>query len=392
MKISRRSLLTAIAVAPLGYPPRARSPAQVAAARSRAIAVTPQNDLGWVDAASREPLLGPRLPLPGWWALAVSWDRSAVLLRSYASQPFLLATSDTLRFDQSKPFQEGVSSVKGAVMAWPDKHRLMVAKDEAYGLPHGLTGIEIVDPTRGRVAARRELAAHLAGAASGRRGLVLALSTDAGGGARPTLALVEWSARIRSFPLTGLEFDNEPSGQEPAAGVALSPDEHTALIGSSRGLAAIELATGNQHDFSAPRGVVIRLEWLDSRRAVVVTEPDMTSADAARIWLLDTRTGRRELVGESASTIATGPGRIAFTPSRGGITTLTAHGAHLSHHAGSTPLSMLYPQTPGPYIMAVPGPVELHAGRRLAIDLRNGALALDKHFDHAPSDAVSLAG
>ena len=51
----------------------------------------------------------------------------------------------------------------------------MVAKDEAYGLPQGMTGIEIVDPTRGRVAARHELAAHLAGAASGRRGVILAV-------------------------------------------------------------------------------------------------------------------------------------------------------------------------------------------------------------------------
>jgi hypothetical protein len=225
------------------------------------------------------------------------------------------------------------------------------------------------------VAARRELAVHLAGAASGRRGLVLAVSTEAGGGALPTLALVDWSARIRSLPLPGLEFDNAASGQEPTSGVALSPDERTALVGSSRRLVAIDLATGNPHIFSAPRGVVIRLEWLDSRRALLVTQPNLTSADAARIWLLDTRTGRRQLVGESGSTIATCPGRLAFTPPQGGITTLTAHGTQLSHHAGSTPLSMLYPQAPGRYVMAVPGSPDLRAGRRVTVDLRNDASA-----------------
>lgn len=356
------------------------------------IAVTPQNDVGWVDAVSREPLLGPRWPLPGWWALALSWDRRAVLLRSYASEPFLLATCGTLRFNQSKAFQEGVSSVKGAVTAWPHEHRLMVAKDEAYGLPQGMTGIEIIDPTRGRVAARRELAAHLAGAASGRRGIVLALSTEKRGGATPTLAVVDWSARIRSLPLPGLEFDNAPSGQEPTSGVALSPDEQTALVGSSRRLVAVHLATGNQHLFNAPRSVVTRLEWLDSRHALLVTQPSLTSAEAARIWLLDTRTGRRQLVDEATSTIATGLGRLAFTPPRGGITTLTADGTQLSHHAGSTPLATLFPQAPGPYVMAVPGSPDLRAGRRVTIDLRNGALALDKTFDHSPSDAVPLAG
>ena len=392
LKISRRSLLTAVAVAPLGFPARVRSPARSDAARARVIAVTPQNGVGWVDAVSREPLLGPRWPLPGWWALAVSWDRRAVLLRSYASEPCLLATCDTLRFDQSKAFQEGVSSVKGAIAAWPDEHRLMVAKDEAYGLPQGMTGIEIVDPTRGRVAARRELTAHLAGAASGRRGVVLALSTEKRGGATPALAVVDWSARIRSVPLPGLEFDNAPSGQEPTSGVALSPDEQTALVGSSRRLVAIDLASGNHHFFSAPRGVVIRLHWLDARRALLVTQPSLTSADAARIWLLDTRTGRRQLVGESTSTIATGPGRLAFTPPQGGITTLTADGTQLSQHGGSAPLSMLYPQAPGPYVMAVPGSPDLRAGRRVTVDLRNGALALDKSFDHSPSDAVPLAG
>ena len=42
--------------------------------------------------------------------------------------------------------------------------------------------------------------------------------------------------------------------------------------------------------------------------------------------------------------------------------------------------------------MAVPGRVELRAGRRVVVDLRTGALVLDKTYDHAPSDAVRLAG
>jgi hypothetical protein len=268
----------------------------------------------------------------------------------------------------------------------------MVAKDEAYGRPQGMTGIEIVDPVRGRVSARRELTAHLAGAASGRRGLVLALSSSANDAAPPALALVDWSAGIRSLPVAGLEYDDAASGQEPAAGVALSPDEQTALVGSSHGLVAIGLASGDQHTFGAPRGAVIQLEWLDSQHAMLVTQPSLDAANPGRISLLDTHTGRRRVVGESTSIVATSRSRLAFTPARGGITTLTARGTRLSHHGASTPLSTLYPQTPGPYVMAQPGSAASHAGRRITIDLRNGALALDKTYNHPPSDAVPLAG
>jgi hypothetical protein len=53
---------------------------------------------------------------------------------------------------------------------------------------------------------------------------------------------------------------------------------------------------------------------------------------------------------------------------------------------------MLYPQTGGPYVMAVPGSVGLRAGRRITIDLRSGALALDQRYNHPPSDAVPSTG
>ena len=44
--------------------------------------------------------------------------------------------------------------------------------------------------------------------------------------------------------------------------------------------------------------------------------------------------------------------------------------------------------------MAVASSPDLRAGRRVTVGLHasNGALALDKSFDHSPSDAVPLAG
>jgi hypothetical protein len=42
--------------------------------------------------------------------------------------------------------------------------------------------------------------------------------------------------------------------------------------------------------------------------------------------------------------------------------------------------------------MAVPGSVDLRAGRRITVDLRNGALVLDKSYNHPPSDVVPTAG
>jgi hypothetical protein len=385
MRFSRRALLAGAAVVPLAPAWRQESPGRAVAAGPRVIGVSPENSVGWVDAVSREPLPGPRWPLPGWSALAVSTDQRAVLLRYYASNPFLLATTDTQRFDQSTPFQEGVSSVKGAVLAWPDKHRLLVAHDTAYGHARGLTRIEIVDPTSGHVAARREIAAHLAGAASGRRGLVLALSPNRPVGAAPRLALVDWTAHLRTLPLAGFQVDNIPDGQEPSASVALSPDEQIARIGSSQALIAINLATGRQHAFRAPRDTVSQLAWLDARHALLTTQ---RNSDPTRLALLDTLSGTRRTVGETTSIPASGPGRLAFTPPEGGITTIAANTTRLSHHAGTTPLSMLYPQTGSPYVMAVPGAVELRAGRRITIDLRTGALALDKTYNHPPSDAV----
>ena len=116
MKFTRRSLIAGVAVAPLAPTWRRGSPAGSIPRRPRVIGVSPQNSVGWIDAVSREPLPGPRWPLPGWWALAVSSDQRAVLVRYYAGSPFLLATTDTHGFDRSKPFREGVSSVKGAIL------------------------------------------------------------------------------------------------------------------------------------------------------------------------------------------------------------------------------------------------------------------------------------
>jgi hypothetical protein len=113
MTVSRRSLLAGVAGAPLAKLVLHDPSRRAAIARPRVIGVSPQGDVGWVDAVTREALVGPRWPLDGWWALAVSLDRRAVLLRRFYTEPFLLATADTQRFRQSKAFSEGVSSVKG---------------------------------------------------------------------------------------------------------------------------------------------------------------------------------------------------------------------------------------------------------------------------------------
>ena len=388
MKMSRRSLLAGVAAVPLAGT-RSRVPARRSATSgSRVIGVSPANDVSWVDAVSLEPLIGPRLQLPGWWALGVSWDRRRVLLRSYASTPFLLATADTRHFDQSKPFHEGVSSVKGAALAWPHEHRLMIAKDEAYGSPHGLTRVEIVDPTSGKVAARKNIAAHLAGATSGQRGLLLALSPNQGDSHGPRLALVDWSARVHSLPLAARSIDTTSDGHEPSATVALSPDEQTALVGSSHGRMLVNLANGHARSVIDPGDPITQITWLDARHALLVTQH---SALVLRLALLDLQTGTRRVIGESSSIPATGPSRVAFTPPEGGITTITANGRRLSHHVDKTPLSMLYPQAPGRYAMAVPGSVGLRPGRRIVVDLRTGALALDKSYIHRPQPSHALA-
>ena len=265
----------------------------------------------------------------------------------------------------------------------------MIAEDEGYGSPHGLTRIEIVNPTSGKVAARKDIAAHLAGATSGQRGLLLALSPNQGDSNGPRLALVDWSARVHSLPLAALSIDTTSDGHEPTATVALSPDEQTALVGSSHGRTLDNLTNGHARWITDPGDPITQITWLDTRHALLVTQH---SALVSRLALLDTQTGTRRVIGESSSIPATSPSRVAFTSPEGGITTIAANGQRLSHHIDNAPLSMLYPQAPGPYAMAVPGSVALRPGRRIVVDLRSGALALDKSYDHSPSEAVPFAG
>jgi hypothetical protein len=388
MTVSRRSLLAGVAGAPLARLAVHRASPRAAIAGPRAIGVSPRGDVGWIDAVTREPLAGHRRMLDGWWALAVSLDRRAVLLRRYYTEPFLIATADTRRFRQSNAFPEGVSSVKGAALAWPEAHRLMVANEATRGAPEGLTRVQVVDAITGESGAGLEIAAHVAGAAGGRRGLALAVAPGDGGAGR--LALVDWAAGVRSLALAGLAFDTVRGGAEPSAGVALSPDERRVLVASASGIVLAGLDDGELRRFDAPGSPVAQLAWLDARHAVLVAQ--RSASAAGRIVLLDTHDGTQRTAGRSRSIVATGRSRIAFTPPEGGITTVTARGARLSHHAPEARLSMLYPQVSGRYATAVPGPVDLRAGRRLTVDLRDGALVLDKSYDHAPSDAVPTAG
>jgi hypothetical protein len=218
---------------------------------------------------------------------------------------------------------------------------------------------------------------------------VLALSPIQSGSGGEYLGLVDWAGRVRSLPLEAFPFDNQPGGFEPRAGVALSPDERSALVGTSSELRLVHLPTGQSRRLGTPRAPVNTLEWLDARFALLATSRDAVVANLA---IVDVRTGRRRDVGQTTSIVVTGRSRAVHTPPGGGITTLAANGVRLSHHAGGTRLALLYPHLPGPYAMAVPGRVELRAGRRVVVDLRTGALVLDKTYDHAPSDAVRLAG
>jgi hypothetical protein len=172
--------------------------------------------------------------------------------------------------------------------------------------------------------------------------------------------------------------------------VALSPDEQTTLIAASSGIVLLSLTDGHIRRFDAPGSRVTQLAWLDARHAMLVTQRSPSAA--GRLALLDTHYGTQRTVGRSSSIVATGQSRVAFTPPEGGITTITSRGRRLSHHAPKTELSMLYPQATAPYAMAVPGPVELRAGRRITVDLRNGALVLDKTYNHSPSDVVPTVG
>lgn len=385
--LSRRSLLLGSLAAPLAAPSFSSQARQFDLPGQRALGVSPENDLRFIDPVSREPLPGPRWPLPGWWAVAISGDRRRVLLRYYASDPFLLATVATRGLKQGRVFREGVSSVKGAALAWPDAQRLVVANTEGRGQTSAVTRIQALDPIRGRVTAEKSLPETIAGSASGRRGIVLVLVDNRSG--RCELAVVDPSGRARYLPLPDrVVASDAATGNVPFALVALSPDERSVLVASSRGILAVSLTSGATRRLGRPPGApayatATSLAWLNARHALIASERNPSKPDA--ISIIDTKSGKHLPAqnGSPGSIIVTAPGRAAIATPHGGISVIAANGTRLAHHPTRVPMSLLQPI--GPYVMGQPQAELGTAGRRFVIDLRSGALMLDRTYDHAPS-------
>jgi hypothetical protein len=384
-RLSRRSLLAGAAAIPLGVAGIARA----AGKPMRVLGVSAQNDLGPVNPVTREPLPGTRWPLPGWAAWAASRDGKQVLVWNYATGGHV-ATVDAASLRQARPFAAGVSTLKGSALSWPVGDRLMLARDDRYGRQGGATRIQAVDPTRGQILSHQELPAHMAAWAPRRQGLLIALTQEeheSGG----LLASVDFSGKSYVHSGEALDatvFDNQPGGHEPSAGLALGPGERRALLVTSSSLLAIELPSGAMFRLAAGPGLPVQqLEWLDGRHVLLAAQE--SAAVPAALSIVDSQSGTRRAIGSGSpgSRVVTAPGRIVIARPAGGISVLTAGGASLAHHRTRTPLFLL--QRAGHYVMAQPQDQMEAAGRRIVVDVRSGALVLDRVFDHAPSIIVT---
>jgi hypothetical protein len=153
----------------------------------------------------------------------------------------------------------------------------------------------------------------------------------------------------------------------------------------------VDLRGGRLQHLGALRHRVDQIRWLDTRHVLIATQA--AAPAQARISLLDLRAGHGpRVVGETSSIVAVSPGRFAFAPTGGGVVVMASTGTRLSHHARATHLFMPYPQVGDRYAMAVPDSEALRAGRRVVVDLQDGALVLDKSFDRPPSAGIALAG
>ena len=382
-RVSRRALLAGLVGAPLLL-------------RSSAVAVvppvvgtTPDDELALIDPLTREPLAGPRLSLARRWALLVSGDRRRVLMRTYYQEPFRISTAETSTLHESRSFLEGVSSVKGAVIAWPVGPRMMIAKDENPSGDATATTLEIRNPLNGNVALHTQLGSHMAGGASCHRGVVLALAPLRPEPGDASLAIVDWHGGVRTVPLPGFAVDYVRGSRQPFAMLAFSPDQTSVLIGSSHSLVAVTLTTGRIRRLKPTGGAVEQLAWLTADAAVAVTRRSWNSS--TRVILLDLGSHRQKVVGETTSLIAPIARGVVFAPTDGGVTTFTANGALLAHVAGTDSLMLSIPSS-GAFVMAVPKADHLGPGRRVVVDARTGALVLDQEFDRAPCYVTQIAG
>jgi hypothetical protein len=132
---------------------------------------------------------------------------------------------------------------------------------------------------------------------------------------------------------------------------------------------------------------VRQLEWLGVRYALLAAQGSAASPMALSI--VDAHTGTRRAIGlgSPGSRVVTARGRVVVARPRGGLSVLTARGAVLATHRTKAPLFLHQPA--GPYVMAQPQDEMEAAGRRIVVDVRSGALVLDRTFDHAPSIVVT---
>ena len=353
------------------------------------VGTTPNDELALIDPLTREPLAGPRLSLARRWALLVSADRRHVLMRTYYEMPFRISTAETTTLHESRSFLEGVSSVKGAVIAWPVGPRMMIAKDEDLGGDAVATSLEIRNPLTGKVATHKQLYRHMAGGVSGRRGVVLVLAPLRPEPGDASLVIVDWHGGVRTIPLPGFAVDFVHGSRQPLATLALSPNQTSVLIGSSHSLIGITLKTGRIRRLRPTGDPIEQLAWLTAGAAVAVTRHAWNSP--TRVVLLDLGSLRRRVVGETAGVVALIADRVAFASSTGGLTTFSATGDLLGHAAGTDSLMLSVPSS-SPFVMAVPKAEDLGPGRRVVVDARTGALVLDQEFDRAPSYLTPIAG
>jgi hypothetical protein len=205
------------------------------------------------------------------------------------------------------------------------------------------------------------------------------------------LAFVDFSGK--SLVLTGealdaTVFDNQPGGHEPSAGLAIAPGERRALLATSRGLLAIELPGGAMSRLAAGPGLPVdQVEWLDGRHVLLAAQE--SAGMPAMLSIVDALTGTRRAIGSGSpgSRVVTAPGRVVIARPAGGLSIVTAGGASLAYHRTHAPLFLL--QLAGHYVMAQPQDEMEAAGRRIVVDVRSGAIVLDRDFDHAPSIVVT---
>ena len=354
---------------------------------------TAKNELAFVDPLTREPLPGsPTVGLSGRWALLVSDDRRHVLLRSYYSTPFQVSTVETLDLRETRSFDEGVASVKGAVISWPVGRRMMIVKDESPGSPVAATKLGILNPLTGKTLVTRPIDGHVAGGVSRRAGVVVSIAPLRAESGEPSLLLVDWRGVARTISLPGFVPDFIPNGNEATVMLALASDERRLAVASDRVLRVIDLTTGHSHSLRPPGAPVQQLAWLTPGRVLVVTQRSAT--DPMRVVIVDVGSGRVRLIGESIWFAAPLAGNVVFAPVAGGVVTFASTGVQVGAAAASEPLALSpsFPASLTPYVLLMPSTLDFKAGRRVIVDARTGAVVLDAEFDHAPCDITPIAG